>query len=1243
MNASGNHESPMRASELLFESRKARAATWAGSIILAANLIGLIYMIVMSFNVHSWQVYALAVVFGLLAGVSILAFRLSRGGRPIKATIWLIASLVVSALAIGLLSTGTGMLIGVIAAIAILVLAIQTLPQRWTNWAILVGVLAGLVAGLFEFYSPFTVEKPGFRNALTIVCGVGVGIFIIYMLLQFRNLSLTNKFVVSFLAVTIGVSGAVVYFTNRNSSIALTNRVGNELNALASVEGQSVGDLLDRQVAMLESLSMDELIKSEVKNSDSHYIIKGVNIQDEINQFDKQWIVADAANNNNDPLVLEHLNNPASADLKRFNATFPDNVETFITDFYGALVATSNRTSDYNQADEGWWQSAFNNGVGAVYIGSPEFDASSGTISINIALPVRETRTGALLGIIRTTYELNGLESILSSGNLGKTGQAEIYFPGANAQVVTKNEVKPVDAKIVSMLATVANQPYAQLTLNNIPVLSSQSKVRSTNGNPDVSNLGWNMSVHQDISEAMAPVAAQTRTNFLFVMVIIAIVVFGAILLSQYLARPILTLTETAERVREGDLNAQAKVTTADEVGELAITFNEMTTRLRQTLTGLEQRVKERTRELTLSADVGRNLSEEHDLDLLLKDAVEKIQSTFDLYYTQIYLTDLAGRELILRSGTGEVGAELMSRRHSLTISLGSINGSAAANKKPVIVEDTATSKLFRPNPLLPDTRSEMAVPLIVSDRVVGVLDMQSDRPNALSPENLAAFQSLAGQLAIAIENASLLTQAQTARSELESQARRLTQTGWQDFLNAIERSENIGFLYDRKEVKEISEPISSETDGNSLTAPLQVTGEQIGRIKLERDTEEKWTEADVQMVNAVASQIVRQIDNLRLLAQAESYRAEAEDAARRLTRQGWESYIEQNTGQEIGFSYDQTRVLPDTLLQSGTNVPIFSLPLQVRGETIGELEIDGETELDDESVDLIRNVADRLSTHIESLRLSAQTRSALIETETLYNIIAEMNAAGSYDDILDALSKRTLFNRADQLLIMAVFDKPLTDSEMPEWIIPVASRAESGIEIASRYPLNAFEAVPHTLFTDRPAILTRLSTDQRLDRVTRTLFKEVFQAESSIIIPLMLGDRSIGFVQGYFSKATDFPEAEVERLAAVASQAAIAIESRLLLEQAQTRARQEQRIREATSQVFEASDIDTIMRRAVEQVGKVLGVPAYIYLGDGHLQNGQSDPKSPTGDGHSQKGQSGQGSPAGDPEAEKTSVEAIS
>jgi GAF domain-containing protein len=208
------------------------------------------------------------------------------------------------------------------------------------------------------------------------------------------------------------------------------------------------------------------------------------------------------------------------------------------------------------------------------------------------------------------------------------------------------------------------------------------------------------------------------------------------------------------------------------------------------------------------------------------------------------------------------------------------------------------------------------------------------------------------------------------------------------------------------------------------------------------------------------------------------------------------------------------------------------------------------------------------------------------------------MNAASGYQDILHTLAERTLLGKANPLLLMAVFDQPLSGEMRPEWIFPVAYRASGGLSVAERYPLSAFEAKPGTLFTDRPVILDDLASDARLDRVTRTLFQEVFQACSSVVFPLMLGKQMIGFIQAFYDTPTDFPAEEETRLTAVTGQAAIAVQSRLLLEQAQSRALREQRIRQVTTEVMNATNVNTILRRAVEQVGQALGLPAYIYLG---------------------------------------------
>ncbi len=396
--------------------------------------------------------------------------------------------------------------------------------------------------------------------------------------------------------------------------------------------------------------------------------------------------------------------------------------------------------------------------------------------------------------------------------------------------------------------------------------------------------------------------------------------------------------------------------------------------------TNLEQRVAQRTHDLELASEIGRTTTEKvSNLHDMLVEAVEMIRAKFDLYYTQIYLTDPSGRALILQAGTGEVGADLLNRRHHLLITSSSINGRAAVEKRVVIVADTVSSDMFRPNPLLPDTRSEMAVPLIVGDRIVGVLDLQSAQPGALTDENLPAFKALAGQLAIAIENAALFAETEQARAEVETQARRLSQAGWREFLDAVNRSERLGYTFDQQALMPLTEPLPAAPNPDCLDVPIVVTGEPIGRIQLERDAtiDRPWDPADSDLVSVVAIRVANQIENLRLLAQAEQYRAEAEAAMRRLTREGWESL--QTQTELAGYVYDRNEVKAvngDSAFEG-----ILKQALVVRDEPIGELVVDVEG-TDDEAAEIVAAVAEQLSGHIESLRLSVQMEQALATTQ---------------------------------------------------------------------------------------------------------------------------------------------------------------------------------------------------------------------------------------------------------------------
>ena len=161
------------------------------------------------------------------------------------------------------------------------------------------------------------------------------------------------------------------------------------------------------------------------------------------------------------------------------------------------------------------------------------------------------------------------------------------------------------------------------------------------------------------------------------------------------------------------------------------------------------------------AAEIARDISSSLDLDELLEKAVELIRSRFDFYHASIFLKDLPGEFVVIREATGEAGAQLKRAGHKLGIGSKSIVGFVAGKGEPLIVNDTSRDATYQPHPLLPETRSETSLPLKVGDRIVGVLDVQSNQTYAFSEDNLRTLQILADQLAIAVVNTELFAETQ--------------------------------------------------------------------------------------------------------------------------------------------------------------------------------------------------------------------------------------------------------------------------------------------------------------------------------------------------------------------------------------------------------------------------------------------------------------------------------------------------
>ncbi|MEK7311141.1 MAG: GAF domain-containing protein [Chloroflexota bacterium] len=181
---------------------------------------------------------------------------------------------------------------------------------------------------------------------------------------------------------------------------------------------------------------------------------------------------------------------------------------------------------------------------------------------------------------------------------------------------------------------------------------------------------------------------------------------------------------------------------------------------LKRLYQGTEQKVVDRTRALALSNEISRRLSGLLDQKQLISEVVEQVRSTFNYYHAHIYLYDPKHEHLVMSGGTGEAARAMLARGHRIEQGRGLV-GRAGGTNAPVLVPDVSKDSGWLPNPLLPDTKAEVAVPIAIGGRVLGVLDVQHNVKEGLKQDDVELLQSIAFQVAIALQNARSFEQAQ--------------------------------------------------------------------------------------------------------------------------------------------------------------------------------------------------------------------------------------------------------------------------------------------------------------------------------------------------------------------------------------------------------------------------------------------------------------------------------------------------
>ena len=349
------------------------------------------------------------------------------------------------------------------------------------------------------------------------------------------------------------------------------------------------------------------------------------------------------------------------------------------------------------------------------------------------------------------------------------------------------------------------------------------------------------------------------RTQSLVVAFFILLYGIGlSIFFSRSISVPINDVLSTFTTIEGGNLKERANISTSDEIGQLAIYFNRMISRLEDLQSSLESQIAQRTEQLRATAEVGRAASSILDPNELIEEIVNLITERLGYYYAAIFILSPDGTWAELRSATGEAGAELKARQHRLAVGGKSMVGSAISLRQARIAHDVGLEAVRFNNPLLPDTRSEIALPLMVGGRVIGALDAQSTKPNAFDPENTETLLGMANQVAVALENARLYQEAQTALREIRTSQQAQLARAWTEVVD----------IEGNLEISMGQESYIPEDEAAQMTVPLSLRDQIIGEISIAGD--EAWTDDDKAWVSAVARQAAFAIENARLLEESQ-------------------------------------------------------------------------------------------------------------------------------------------------------------------------------------------------------------------------------------------------------------------------------------------------------------------------------------------------------------------------------------
>jgi GAF domain-containing protein/HAMP domain-containing protein len=748
----------------------------------------------------------------------------------------------------------------------------------------------------------------------------------------------------------------------------------------------------------------------------------------------------------------------------------------------------------------------------------------------------------------------------------------------------------------------------------------------------------WGMGIVAELPQEDIFAEANSLAPFTILMILAALGLVAIIvpLATRQAIRPLGALTTLAENFAMGDLSARIEAVREDEIGRLSSTFNKMAADLSDLYRSLERRVEERTRQIRTASEVARDAVAIRDVETLLEETVNLITTRFGFYHAGVFLIDRDRENALLRAASSEGGKRMIARGHKLAVGKVGIVGYVTGTGKPRIVLDVGEDTIHFANPDLPETRAEMALPLWAGDQIIGALDVQSKDPDAFGEEDVLVLQTMADQLAVAIENARLITEL----TEFSSRNRIVIDvynqlSRWTGFDELLGQASSIilsAFNFNRVaiglvegeevvvrsasaiegvEAAPLGVPVPLERGplGRSITTKTAVTipangksqgtgstrithstiavplisrDQAIGALAVETRAPEGLDHRDIEILELVANQVAVALENARLFEETQTSLNQLDRLVRRQTAQSWDELLDVITeDKQSRFAEYTSARYPDAVVDGGDSL---EMPITIRGQNVGSLNIlaekPGEWTADDR--DVLEAVTDEVAIALEQMRLLEELQRRAAQLQTAAEVARD--ASGLLDvDTLLARTVRLIHERFDYHHV-AIF---LID-ESGEYAHLTDATGPAGEQMKASH---------HKLLVGSDSIIGYVTGKGEVYVADDVSADPLHQAHPLLPatrteagIPLRAGDRVIGALDVQHTQVHAFSPDDISVLQILADQLAVAIENARLFQETLRRSQREQTVLELTSEVRAHDDLSQMLQTAVKEMRLALG-----------------------------------------------------